>query len=142
MTTRYTIPTDADYWGGRNDINVDGEAVAKFVAALLEKYCQFNGYNVEIDLVPETMSYGNRASGNDTLIEELSMICDIGTAWRRSFTAADIAETLEISQRQVTNLAVKYGLGKKIGRTWFFGMSDALNMFDRKTKPGPSPTAS
>lgn len=137
MTTRYTIPTDADYWGGHNTPDIDGEAVAKFIAKLLEKYCERNGYEVEIDLVPETYSYNNRPDGDEQIIEELQAISDIGTIWQRPFTTADIAEALGISQRQVTSLAQKYNKGKKVGRAYVFGMPEALEFFDRPTTPGP-----
>lgn len=141
MTTRYTIPTDADYWGDRATPGVDGEAVAKFVADLLERYCQRNGYDVEIDLVAETQSRNNQSDGDERLIEELQAISDIGTVWQRPFTAADLAEALGISQRQVTKLAQQLKKGKKVGRAWVFGMPEALEFFDRDTKPGPKHTA-
>jgi hypothetical protein len=135
---QYIVPTDNECWG--NEVE-NGYEIAKFVARLLEIYSHRQSYDdVEIDFGPYT-SRGHLPIDNNReqqLIEELSLISDIGTSWQRPFTTADLAMTLGISQRQVTNLAQQFGNGKKIGRAWVFSMAEALEFFDRKTKPGPT----
>lgn len=138
MTTRYTIPTDPDYWGGANDSSLDGDSIARTVTDLVEIYCERNGYQVSVDIVPETFSYNNQASGNEEIIDDLSSLVDIGSDYRREFTADELGKVLGISSRQVRNLAREFGKGKQIGNQWMFSMAEALELMHRP-KPGPKP---
>ena len=73
--TVFTIPCGAEYFGPYAS---DEEAMgyAKIIQDEIEKHAKAHGFDVEAELVPETLSRGNQSRGDSSTIDELDQLLD------------------------------------------------------------------
>jgi len=90
--TIYRIPVDPEYYG---PIASDEEALecARIIAGEINKYAKLYDLDVEVQLVPETLSRGNRSSGDLYTIEELDDLCERNwTKWIKQYESGNIVD--------------------------------------------------
>ncbi len=87
----YTVPSNPEYWGPECRPE-RAEELAEALADALRQYAEAEGLDVEIRVVPERSSFGNRASGNPDVIHALEVeeerLCNDGVwDWARDTRA-------------------------------------------------------
>jgi len=65
--TVYTVASSPDYWGPECKREWS-EELAEALAQALREYAAAESLNVEVRVVPETMSYYNRSTGDESII--------------------------------------------------------------------------
>ena len=90
--TIYRIPVDPEYYGPYTS---DEEALecARIIAGEIDKYAKLYDLDVEVQLVPETLSRGNRSSGDLYTIEELDDLLQRNwTEWIKQYESGNVVD--------------------------------------------------
>lgn len=72
MNTVYTIARNS--WGV--DTNEQEAAVSEYAREKIQAYCDERGYEVEVKVVPETLSFNNKSAGDQEIIDELDGVIE------------------------------------------------------------------
>ena len=89
--TVYTVASSPDYWGPECKREW-GEELAEALAEALRRYAKAQGLDVEVRVVTETFSFGNRPYGDESIItalesEEIRLLNQSPWEWARGTCA-------------------------------------------------------
>lgn len=144
-TTVFSITNGPDYWAECTDEEI--ALAVQHQRERVEEYCQEQGYDVEIRVVPETTSWNNRSYGDEAVIEDLNH--HIERHWvdwleealeplealREVMTVREVADEYGVEVSTIRRTCINgWILARKSGATWLMRRSDVIARWGGKAR--------